>query len=724
MFIQNPGARPFGALLLVLFLVMGIFPVIFPVSTAAQEIVHFSDPQLEKAVRQALDRPTGLLAPADLAPLRSLEAGRQNIKSLSGLEHALNLESLNLYQNKIENIAPLQGLIKLKALNLGNNQINDITPLQQLKALEELDLSHNRIKAIDTITNMTDLRFLHLEGNEIKALAPLAPLKALESLYLSNSPGDKDLTPLARLARLQKLELSGGGIEDISFLSGLKQLQHLELCDNRIENLEPLRSLARLEWLSLANNKVEDITALGGLRLLQYLDLSNNRVRQIAPLLKLRNMQCVELQNNYLELEKGAAAQLDLEKLLANAAEVITHPQKLPICSGNGLVTAGAGSGGQLLRTPVDRYFTVLNYTAGWRIKNFTVVHEGGKPRDYVREVGRRSLPGAFCWYSTSGNSSVGEEKDAFYKATFDRPGPVQLGLAVQLWPGYADDAARSFYISQVELINVETGDLHTVELDRDAPPAGNRLLPGTDSPSPDHQAKTASSLIALQKTLAEAQKKGVSSLEVCYRGEALKMPDDAEAILEKTFAEDDYLRYSLRSYNIRWSGKPGGELLLNFNFQYLATPEEEDFVEKKVRSILKGTLTPGMNDRQKTKAIHDYVVANVAYDLNYRENSAHAALVKGRAVCQGYALLLYKMLEEAGVRSRIVSGEAGGEKHLWNLVSQGGNWYHIDATWNDPVPDVPNRIRYDYYNRTDEQMAATHSWNRALYPAARTPDK
>jgi transglutaminase/protease-like cytokinesis protein 3 len=111
-----------------------------------------------------------------------------------------------------------------------------------------------------------------------------------------------------------------------------------------------------------------------------------------------------------------------------------------------------------------------------------------------------------------------------------------------------------------------------------------------------------------------------------------------------------------------------------------------------------------------------------VAYDLNYREHSAYAALVKNRAVCQGYALLLYKMLNKAGVETRLISGKAGGENHLWNLVNLGGNWYHIDATWNDPVPDVPGRVRYDYYNRSDAQMAPTHSWDRDLYPAALTP--
>ena len=539
---------------------------------------------------------------------------------------------------------------------------------------------------------------------------------------MSGNLDSSNVAPLAVLTRLQRLMLADGCISDISFLSNMRQLQWLELCNNQIGKLEPLRRLTKLEWLSLANNRVEDPSALGGLRQLQYLDLNNNRLREIKPLLRLRNIKWLELKNNFLELAEGKAARRDLDKLISRGAEVITSPQRLPLCSGNGLVAAEAGSGGQLLRTPAKRYFTILNYTAGWRVKSFTVVHEGGKPLDCLREVGYRIFPpGTFCWYSISGNNRVGDEEEAFYTVTCKDPGPVQLGLAVQIWPGYADDPARSFYISQVELENVETGDLYTVELERDLPLENNKMSLRTGGLFQEYQTKSASTPADLRRILAGALEGRVSSLEIHYSGKALKMPDDLETMLEDILAEDDYLRYSQRSYNISWSSGAGGDLLLNLRFQYLATREEENYVERQVERILQEILTPGMNDHQKTKAVHDYLVSNVAYDLNCREHSAYAALAKGKAVCQGYALLLYKMLDEAEITTRIITGEAGGENHAWNMVNLDGDWYHIDATWNDAVPDVPNQIRYDYYNCTDEQISATHTWERSNYPEART---
>jgi len=701
---------------------MGLF--VFPLSTTAQEVIHFPDLQLEAAVRRALDRPTGVLTTADMALLKTLEAGRQNIVDLSGLEYAVNLESLNLYQNSVEELAPLGALTRLRVLNLGGNSIKDISALRGLTALEELDLSHNRLTNIDALQKLTRLRLLHLEGNDISALTPLASLKSLEGLFLSGNLDDRSVSSLAGLTKLQRLMLADGRISDITFLANMKQLRWLDLRNNQISRVEPLRGLTRLEWLSLAGNRVEELNALGGLRQLQLLDLNNNRVRQISPLLRLRNLQWVELQNNFLELAEGTPAQRDLDKLIAGGVEVVTHPQKLPICRGNGLVAAEAGSGGSLLRTPAERYFTLLNYSAGWRIKSFTVVHEGGKPLDFLREVGYRSFPGGtFSWYAISHNNRVEDKKADFYTFTFKQPGPVQLGLAIQLWPGYADDSARCFYISQVVLENVETEDLYTLKLERDSPQESSSSAgSGTGTLYQDYPVKAAPSRAALKQCLSEALQQRVSSLEVRYSGETLKMPDDLETMLEEIFAGDDYLRYSQRSHRISWSREPGGTQLLELRFQYLATREEEETVERQVARILSKILTPGMNEHEKTRAVHDYIVANVAYDLNYREHSAYAALVKNRAVCQGYALLLYKMLNKAGVETRLISGKAGGENHLWNLVKLGGNWYHIDATWNDPVPDVPGRVRYDYYNRSDAQMALTHSWDRDLYPAAPTP--
>jgi len=112
-----------------------------------------------------------------------------------------------------------------------------------------------------------------------------------------------------------------------------------------------------------------------------------------------------------------------------------------------------------------------------------------------------------------------------------------------------------------------------------------------------------------------------------------------------------------------------------------LTTKQQEEYVSQKVKQILSKILTPGMNDHKKLKAIHDYIVSNVAYDKTKSRFSAYYALIEQRAVCQGYALLAYKMLTEVGIDARIVSGITDGGEHSWNMVKLDGNWYHIDFT-------------------------------------------
>ena len=45
--------------------------------------------------------------------------------------------------------------------------------------------------------------------------------------------------------------------------------------------------------------------------------------------------------------------------------------------------------------------------------------------------------------------------------------------------------------------------------------------------------------------------------------------------------------------------------------------------------------------------------------------------------------------------------------------------WYHIDVTWDDPVPDKQNEVRYNYFLLSDEQLAEDHEWDRTQYPVA-----
>ena len=51
-------------------------------------------------------------------------------------------------------------------------------------------------------------------------------------------------------------------------------------------------------------------------------------------------------------------------------------------------------------------------------------------------------------------------------------------------------------------------------------------------------------------------------------------------------------------------------------------------------------------------------------------------------------------------------------------MVHIDGRWYHVDVTWDDPVSSE-DVLRHDYFNLTDSQISADHTWDKSKYPSA-----
>ena len=206
------------------------------------EAVVFPDPNLDAAVRDAIDKPEGSIYIEDLADLNSLTANQSDIKDIAGLEHCKSLQYLNLWKNKITDVSPLSGLTNLQELYLGENQIADVSPLSGLTNLPELSLFENQITDVSPLSDLTNLQELILFENQIT-----------------------DVSPLSDLTNLQRLDLGTNQITDVSPLSGLANLQYLDLWKNKITDVSPLSGLTNLQYLDLEENQITDVSPLSGL---------------------------------------------------------------------------------------------------------------------------------------------------------------------------------------------------------------------------------------------------------------------------------------------------------------------------------------------------------------------------------------------------------------------------------------------------------------------------
>ncbi|MFC5652962.1 transglutaminase domain-containing protein [Paenibacillus solisilvae] len=224
-----------------------------------------------------------------------------------------------------------------------------------------------------------------------------------------------------------------------------------------------------------------------------------------------------------------------------------------------------------------------------------------------------------------------------------------------------------------------------------------------------------------LAKDMALSLNRRDSSAQFTYAGSMAALKKDIKEAWNRIMNKDDYLHYIVKGYSYNATGD-GDTAEINMRFTYWETLAETNEVKKRISQTLSRILKPGMNDHQKERAVHDWIVGHIAYDTSLVSHSAYDGLVKGKTVCQGYALITYEMMRQAGIPVKIVEGSSRGINHTWNLVQIGGKWYHVDTTWDDPTPDAAGRVVYNYYNLTDTQLRADHYWTTsAWYPPAVT---
>lgn len=185
------------------------------------------------------------------------------------------------------------------------------------------------------------------------------------------------------------------------------------------------------------------------------------------------------------------------------------------------------------------------------------------------------------------------------------------------------------------------------------------------------------------------------------------------EAALEETGTPDegDYLRFQYAGYSAGMSGSTDGESYrydLTYTVTYYTTAQQEQTVTERVREILADLNVEQNSGVVNTWNIYRYITGHTTYDYDNLNDAsyklkytAYAALIDGTSVCQGYAVLLYRMLREAGIDCRAVTGIGNGGAHAWNIIGVDGSFYAADATW-----DAGRGLNWSYFLRTHENMA------------------
>ncbi len=165
---------------------------------------------------------------------------------------------------------------------------------------------------------------------------------------------------------------------------------------------------------------------------------------------------------------------------------------------------------------------------------------------------------------------------------------------------------------------------------------------------------------------------------------------------------------------NIKTSINNLGKVTINVSRLY--DDDEIQILNNKVDEIYNQVTNDNMNDMEKIRAIHDYIINNSVYDseradnLNndayipkYRSQKAYGPLIEGYGICGGYSDAMALFLDKMGIQNFKISSE----NHIWNFVYLNGSWYHLDLTWDDPVVNTKeNMLLHNFFLITSSELA------------------
>lgn len=155
------------------------------------------------------------------------------------------------------------------------------------------------------------------------------------------------------------------------------------------------------------------------------------------------------------------------------------------------------------------------------------------------------------------------------------------------------------------------------------------------------------------------------------------------------------------------------------YNLEYIAKVNLEQTykeVEKALEKYYSG-LHSEMTETDIAYSIYNQLVKEVSYVQEQYSFQATGALVNKKAVCEGYSLAYRLLMNLLGIETQmVISGVLPeGVAHAWNRVKIDGQWYNVDATWDDTPKVLPFTLG-DYFLTSDAMFHGMKNHPKALH--------
>lgn len=185
-----------------------------------------------------------------------------------------------------------------------------------------------------------------------------------------------------------------------------------------------------------------------------------------------------------------------------------------------------------------------------------------------------------------------------------------------------------------------------------------------------------------------------------------LQNPYILEDIFLKVCSQNPYI-LGVRSYYYDYDGI---SLKISYSYSKREISVKQQKIYEQGKEIIEEIIREGMTHEEKERQIYLWLEKNCCYAEGGWERAkeqgfikagtdavtedslnAYGALIKGEAMCQGYAGAFQILGDMAGLEVRTVNGYLNGNiPHAWNLVKFGDSWYQTDCSSNGNTAGIP----------------------------------
>ena len=190
---------------------------------------------------------------------------------------------------------------------------------------------------------------------------------------------------------------------------------------------------------------------------------------------------------------------------------------------------------------------------------------------------------------------------------------------------------------------------------------------------------------------------------------------------------EGDYM-HQMKAFICEGLGNFNGDYFEGSLYYYvplMSTAAQEKEANAAVARIMGELPLKGKSEYEKVRIIYDYICSHTTYDNEESGPSdipytGYSVLVRGKGTCDGFSKAVYRLMREAGIGCRCISGYPKNKNigHAWNIVRIGKSWYYVDATWDQG--NYAQKYSYRYFLKgSKDRSFADHEGFIIQLPAA-----